>query len=412
MTRLIEIGRKAQTQNKFHKMINYFLKNRGPKIGPLNFLFLQPTSFCNLACKYCYLPDTTINKKMSIQTIEEVIKWIRNSDLEFVKSHPLQVIWHAGEPLFCSPKYYKEAFELFKTNLSNVSIEHIIQTNGTLITQEFCDLFKDYNVRIGISIDGPPDIHDLNRVDKHGKGSFSATCRGIELLQKNNINFGVLSVIGKKTLLRQKEYIDFILDKNITNIGLLFEAPNAGKSNEFVGTQNDEYEEIEKFIAEMMRLSIKNKNKIQLRELRSTLQAIMSTDQNFKTSESIEQTPFTFLNVLQNGDFSTFSPDLLGEKISAPPFKDETVVFGNVYKDKLEDVLKSQIFLDTLKKIQQGSEKCKKTCEYFRFCQGGRPYYKALMNQDLSSTETIYCRVNIKSVTNVFLKNFEEFKTL
>src|ERR1700751_3369497 len=92
---------------------------------------IQPTSLCNINCRYCYLPDRSVNKRISMETLSQIFKRLFSSP--FV-SDDLTIVWHAGEPLLLSPSFYDKAFQLMQQwNTQGVSITHSFQTNGTRI---------------------------------------------------------------------------------------------------------------------------------------------------------------------------------------------------------------------------------------------------------------------------------------
>jgi uncharacterized protein len=126
-------------------------------------LVLQPTPFCNLACTYCYLNQKDLVRKMSFDVLRRVVH-------EILISGPIErhatLVWHAGEPLTLPISYYEKAFSLIEEMDTNKLLTHSIQTNGTTINDNWCQLFRQYNVDVGVSIDGPQNIHDLNRIDR------------------------------------------------------------------------------------------------------------------------------------------------------------------------------------------------------------------------------------------------------
>ena len=165
--------------------------------GPINLVVIQTTSFCNLDCDYCYLPNREQKHQLSLDLIPAIFKTILTSP--FVQ-HDFTVCWHAGEPLAVPISFYESAFQLIeesskKFNTKSHRIWQSIQTNGTLINQKWCDLFKKHDVLVGVSLDGPDFIHDTHRQTRKGTGSHKSTMRGISLLQKNDISVHIIAVI-------------------------------------------------------------------------------------------------------------------------------------------------------------------------------------------------------------------------
>jgi uncharacterized protein len=145
----------------------------------IDLLVIQPTPFCNIDCTYCYLPNRSNSKKISLETLEMIADRVLTEKL--IDDH-LSMVWHAGEPLTVNVDYFSEMLTRIAGKMKGIRVYHSIQTNGMLINQRWCDLFKAFDVRIGISMDGPERINDLHRVSRPGSGTFKKTMLGIELL--------------------------------------------------------------------------------------------------------------------------------------------------------------------------------------------------------------------------------------
>src|SRR5215471_17641665 len=116
-------------------------------------LVIQPTPFCNIDCSYCYLPHRTNKKRMSLEMAEQVFS--RLFSFPSIGDH-VGVVWHAGEPMVLPVSYYEEMFALVQRIAgSKIDVNHSFQTNGTLITEEWCDFIGKWRVNVGLSIDGP-----------------------------------------------------------------------------------------------------------------------------------------------------------------------------------------------------------------------------------------------------------------
>jgi uncharacterized protein len=118
---------------------------------------------------------------------------------QYVHAQPGQDVlftWHGGEPLLLGLDYFKKALRYQKPFKGNYHIDNVLQTNGTLLNDEWCRFFKENNFLIGLSLDGPEHCHDNYRRNKGDKGSFAHTMRGLELLQKHGVEFNILSVVN------------------------------------------------------------------------------------------------------------------------------------------------------------------------------------------------------------------------
>jgi uncharacterized protein len=186
-------------------------------ISPLDLLVIQPTPFCNLNCSYCYLPDRQNSKKISLEMVEKIFERVFASS---VVQRPFSVAWHAGEPLVLPISFYEEAIALEKKhNINKVPVIHTVQTNGTTIDEKWCAFFKKHDVRMGLSVDGPEFLHDLNRKRRNGSGTFKRVLETVRLLNKEEIPFTVISVLTAKSLDHPDDLYDFYTSENIRSVG-------------------------------------------------------------------------------------------------------------------------------------------------------------------------------------------------
>ena len=178
------------------------MRNKTIAFNPLSmptYVMAKPNgSSCNLNCSYCYylekakLYENRKSLEMSDETLEKYIE-------SYIQAQPVPEVlftWHGGETLLRDISFYRKAITFQKKYGRGRNIDNVLQTNGTLLTDEWCKFFKDNNFLIGISIDGPEHCHDVYRKNKGGKATFQQVMRGIELLQKHQVDFNTLSVIN------------------------------------------------------------------------------------------------------------------------------------------------------------------------------------------------------------------------
>ena len=156
---------------------------------------------CNLDCDYCfYLEKQSLNGysgrcRMSDDVLAAFIK-------HYVESQPtpaVEFVWQGGEPTLLGVEFFRRAVELQSSYAAQRTITNSLQTNGTLLDDEWCRFLKRHNFMVGISLDGPRDIHDRYRKDRQGNGSFEAVMRGLKLLQKHGVDYNVMASVGKET---------------------------------------------------------------------------------------------------------------------------------------------------------------------------------------------------------------------
>lgn len=167
-------------------------------------IFVKPVGAnCNLKCSYCYyldkgsLTENSDSFLMSDDLLENyIVQHLNSTSVDLVLFS-----WHGGEPLLAGLEFYKRvvAFQN-KHKKPNQQVVNGIQTNATMLNEEWCVFFAKENFTVGISLDGPEDLHDKNRVYKSGKGSFKDLMRGYKLLQKYQVYTEILCVLNSNNV--------------------------------------------------------------------------------------------------------------------------------------------------------------------------------------------------------------------
>ena len=185
-----------------------------PFAKPLYVMLKPAGAHCNLACKYCYyleknnLYDKSHRHIMSDEMLEQFTR-------EYIEAQTMpQVLftWHGGEPLMRSIDFYKKALTLQKKYARGRRIDNIIQTNGTMLTDEWCEFFAQNNWLVGISIDGPQEYHDHYRLTTTGNPSWQKVMHGIELLKKHHVEWNAMAVVNAYNANHPLEFYHFFKD--------------------------------------------------------------------------------------------------------------------------------------------------------------------------------------------------------
>ena len=185
-----------------------------PFAKPLYVMLKPAGAHCNLACKYCYyleknnLYQNTPRHLMSDEMLEQFTR-------EYIEAQTMpQVLftWHGGEPLMRSIDFYKKALALQKKYAHGKQIDNVIQTNGTLLTDEWCEFFAKNHWLVGISIDGPQEYHDHYRVTPAGKPSWEKVMQGISLLKKHRVEWNAMAVVNAYNAEHPLEFYHFFRD--------------------------------------------------------------------------------------------------------------------------------------------------------------------------------------------------------
>ena len=162
------------------------------------YVMLKPAgSLCNLRCKYCYyLEKDKLYKQCKNHVIsDELLEKFIKEYIEAQTTPQVLFTWHGGETLMRPISFYKRALELQRIYGRGRQIDNCIQTNGTLLTDEWCQFFKDNNFLVGVSIDGPQEFHDEYRRTAMNKPTFVKVMNGINLLNKHGVEWNALAVV-------------------------------------------------------------------------------------------------------------------------------------------------------------------------------------------------------------------------
>ena len=173
-------------------------------------IILKITECCNIACRYCYFfrggnadfdERPKVIRKDTIYSLSNFLK-------EAVLTNQIKLLrfdFHGGEPLMMGKKRFVEMIEIFNSELSQlVDLKYVLQTNGTLIDEEWIEIFSKYNIAVSVSLDGDQTTHDANRIDTKGKGTYLRATEGLKKLmfaaENNKVRFpGIISVINDKS---------------------------------------------------------------------------------------------------------------------------------------------------------------------------------------------------------------------
>ena len=169
-----------------------------PFAKPLYVMLKPAGAQCNLACKYCYyleknkLYPTAQRHLMSDEILEQFTR-------EYIEAQTMNQVlftWHGGEPLLRSIDFYRKALSLQQKYAGGRHIDNVIQTNGTLLTDEWCEFFAQNHWLVGISIDGLQPDHDHYRLTAAGKPSWQKVMQGIKLLKKHGVEWNAMAVVN------------------------------------------------------------------------------------------------------------------------------------------------------------------------------------------------------------------------
>jgi uncharacterized protein len=317
-------------------------KLRG-KISPI----IRLTDKCNLRCKYCYVGDSN-RESMHAKTLKLII-----SELGTV-SDQLNFIWHGGEPLLAGLHTYRKIIQEQKKLSNGLQIKNRLQSNGTLINKRYIDFFKKNNFGVGVSVDGPDYLHDLNRIFPDGSGTHETIMKNIGVIRKTNpyAKTSCIAVLSKSNLKGITDVYDFFQIE-----GLRFKLnPIAVTKDSALGITGKEYG------ASLIRLYdhiVATKGTVECRTLEEF--------RNGVTKGSVRE---CFFRGECSRDFIGFDP--LGNVYNCSRFASHTdTAIGNIHDMPLIELLQNEKYL-TLKR--NPDELGCSACYWKSICNGGCSY--------------------------------------
>ncbi|MEA3441811.1 MAG: anaerobic sulfatase maturase [Chloroflexota bacterium] len=182
---------------------------------PAYHVLAKPTgAVCNLDCEYCFfLSKEMLYPGSRFRMADELLETYIKQLLESHQTPEVTIAWQGGEPTLMGLDFFERSVEYAeKYRLPHQKINYSMQTNGTKLDDEWCAFFKQHNFLIGLSVDGPREIHDTYRVDKGGKGSFDRVMRGWEFLTKHAVDTNILCTVHAANENRPLEVYRFFRD--------------------------------------------------------------------------------------------------------------------------------------------------------------------------------------------------------
>jgi uncharacterized protein len=189
-------------------------------IPPRIHVLAKPTgATCNLQCSYCFfLNKERLYPASRFRMSDEVLETYVRQLIESHQSQRVTVSWQGGEPTLMGIDFFQKAIGFQeKYRKPGMIFENTLQTNGTLINDEWCEFFRKHGFLVGISIDGPRHLHDLHRLDKQGRPTFDRVMRGLRLLQQHGVDYNILTTVNRVNADHPLEVYRFLRDEAQTS---------------------------------------------------------------------------------------------------------------------------------------------------------------------------------------------------
>lgn len=360
-------------------------------------IVLKICSRCNINCSYCYMYNmgdesyTTQPKFFSLELAEILAQKIK----KHCKDHnqkKFSITLHGGEPLLYGKKRFIQLIKIFKSIEDNqLKIEIGLQSNGLLLDEEWCDLFLQNNINIGISLDGIESVNDAYRIDFKGKGTYHKVLEAIELCKTKKISFGILSVVN--TSQTPKQTLDHFMDLKIPGFDLLLLDENHD-------TVNPNNASIGNWLIELFDLWFPKRNQIAVTLFSNIINGIYGFDIK---ADSIGKEVNKTIIIETNGSIETLDVlKICGEGFTKNPFSIQKNEFDEIFaSDLIQLYYYSNVYLP---------KKCL-ACPVQDICAGGYiPHRYSKVNG--FDNPTIYCEDYMKFISHVQNKLLTEMDAL
>lgn len=324
-------------------------------------IIVKPTYACNFRCRYCYLNSSTKNSHqiLDVEFMKDVITQVKEV-VSAIPKQPVTFIWHGGEPLLWGIENYREIFSYMEDELRGIDYKNAMQSNLSLIDDDYIDLFLHHDVRIGFSLDGPKDINDTLRITPNGEGTYSTIMRKLKMCQSKGLSIGCIIVGNKKHIGQISELYHFLCEKNLNfKFNPLFKAGDATDNFENLGITPDEYADM---CIELFNLWFYD-SKHHIKE---------SNFEEIATNLISHKPSYCMFGKNCQDNFFAIAPT--GDVMPCGRFCDTDLLqhtYGNLHFEKLADIL-SRIKYSEAYLRSEYIENCDcKECRFFDICHGG-----------------------------------------
>ncbi|MBM3776147.1 MAG: anaerobic sulfatase maturase, partial [Acidobacteria bacterium] len=325
-------------------------------------LLIKPVSaVCNLDCAYCFYLDRDADpykalpaRRVSEETLERLV------DGYLFYSYPHSVFaFQGGEPTLAGPAFFEKLVGLQQRSGRGHAVSNALQTNGMLLDDRWCRLFKQYSWLLGVSLDGPQPMHDLYRFNKQGKGTWSGVMQGIETLKKHGVEFNILCVLSQANVDRPREVYSFFRSLGFEHMQFipLSEFDGLGQPLPFTIRP----EQYGRFLCEVFDLWWPERRKVRVRFFDNIAEALAGQKPGACT---LHETCDSYAVVEFNGD--VYPCDFFVEK----DWK-----IGNIHLDSWPELSRRQQRYRFASKKTLAHAECQ-VCEFQPVCHGGCPKHR------------------------------------
>ena len=344
--------------------VNLFplVSESGPTPRITSLLVKPASAVCNLDCTYCFYLDRDADpyqalpgRRMSLETLERLV------DTYLFYSYPQSVLaFQGGEPTLAGLQFFEKLVEFEQQyGRSGQSVSNAIQTNGILLDKNWCDVFRQYEWLIGLSLDGPEAANDQFRVHKDGRPTWKRVMQSLELLQQNRVEFNILCVLSQGNVGRPKELYRFFRSLGIEHMQFIPLAEFDGEGNPLPYTITPE--QYGRFLCEVFDAWWPERRKVRVRFFDNLAEALAGQKPGTCT---MHETCDSYVVVEYNGD--VYPCDFFVEK---------SWKLGNITLDSWPEIARRTKRYSFAAKKTLAHPDCQ-VCEYQSICHGGCPKFR------------------------------------
>lgn len=335
------------------------------------------SSLCNLRCRYCFYNDVASRRKISsygVMTLKTVTSMLSNIFCDLEARDRITFSFQGGEPLLAGIDFFEFFVRSVNSLRDDVCVEYTVQTNGTLIDETWCAFFKKYNFLVGLSMDGPKEFHDANRVDKNGKGTYQRVADAKNMLDKYGVEYNVLTVLTNELAKQPEKFWKTVRKLGISYVQLI------PCLDEFEGKETHQFtltpQRFAYFYTELFELWKRdyNRNEIVSVKLFDDILNLLV----YRICTACGMTGYCSPQLVIEADGSAYPCDFY--------VLDEYKI-GNITKQTLLKLLSSQQASDFLKRPYIQMNMCR-TCRYKLICGGG---CKRMYKEVCGSENSLFC---------------------
>ncbi len=345
-------------------------------------IMIKPaSSLCNLACTYCFYHDIAENRAQASFGLikEDIVDNIIQKSLDYAEGGSVTFAFQGGEPLLYGLEGFQNFVKIVKEkNTSHAKVNFALQTNGTLLTAELCQFFKENNFLIGISIDGESQIHNAHRIYKDGKGSFNVVMQKVQLLQKYNVDFNALVVVTRKSYRNAKSIYNFFMSKGINYIQFItcLENMNTTPFSSPYSLTCDQYFKFYSEVFDCYFADLKRNKPVHIRYFDNLIEMILHGAQ----PELCGMSGVCSGQLIVEGNGNLYPCDFYCE---------DQYLLGNILDSDLKQISKSENMQKFVRMSYHVDEDCRH-CEVANICRGGCRRERDFMSDGVLQ-KNIYC---------------------